>query len=147
MARHEFTEAGSWQTEREPAEWAASVPFARPVVAAFTRNEAVGTLRGRVDAGVDFSRARIVREGGATMVTLPEPSVLDCVVQARVLRQRDGLFWRDPDMASSAEAKAEARLREAAVRAGILDQARRQAERLAASVVQGPVSVRFEDGR
>jgi hypothetical protein len=143
LARHEFTESARWETAREPAEWAEGVPLARPVVAAFTRNEAVGTVRGRVDAGLDFAKVRVRAGKGATIVDLPEPEVVDCVVQASVLHQRDGLFWRDLDMAGSAERNAGAKFRQAALDAGILAQARSRAEALVRKALEGPVEVRF----
>jgi len=128
LARHEYSQASTWESARKPAEWAAAIPGAREVVGALTRNEAVGEVSGHVDAGIDFRQARIAIQGKKVRVQLPAPIVMETVVDANPVHHKAGLLWRNQDMASVAEAEYESAYRSAAVREGILDRAKRNAE-------------------
>jgi hypothetical protein len=144
LARHEYRDALVWQTHRDPIEWLASVPLAREATHALTRNEAVGTMEGRVDAGLDFSRVKATYTGGVLRLTLPEPTVLDFRADARIARQKDGLLWRDFDMATAAEARWKEAYRKAALRDGIIERAREQASVVVRQALGPDTVVEFE---
>lgn len=139
LARHEFSQAAAWESSLNPADWAKAIPGAAEVVGGLTRNRAIGQVNGHVDAGIDFSKAKVTTQGATVVVELPVPQVLEVVVDADPIHHQAGLFWRDNDMASVAEADYRGLLRSAALKAGILDRARRNAE----AAVRGL----FEDAR
>lgn len=149
LARHEFSQAATWESSRKAADWAVAIPGANEVVEALTRNQAVGEVTGHVDAGIDFSKAKIEIEGRTVRVSLPDPTVQETVVDANPIHLKAGLFWRNNDMASVAEADFQGVLRSAAVRGGILERARTNAEALVRGLFDSQVwnvDVRFSPG-
>ncbi|MGE0001689.1 MAG: DUF4230 domain-containing protein [Fimbriimonadaceae bacterium] len=149
LARHEFSQAATWESSRKAADWAVAIPGANEVVGALTRNRAVGEVTGHVDAGIDFSEARIEIEGKTVRVSLPAPTVQETVVDANPIHHNAGLFWRNNDMASVAEAEYQGILRSAAVRGGILERARTNARALVNGLFDTQdwnIDVRFSPG-
>ena len=128
LARHEYSQAATWDSACKAPDWAGAIPGANEVAAVLTRNRAVGEVTGHVDAGIDFSKAKIEISGSRVRVSLPSPRVLETVVDANPVHHQAGLFWRNNDMASVAEGEYVPVLRSAAVREGILERAKANAE-------------------
>lgn len=137
-----------YETHRTPEGWAAHVPLVQEVVAATTSNRVLVRAVADVEAGVDLSRARVVREGGGTTIILPEAEVYEPVVKMQVFDQKDGLFWRDLNIGGKAESAFAERSVAGCVKDGILVTARENAANQLREVLKPltnePIAVRFE---
>lgn len=124
------------------------------LVRSATKNSALVSAHGTVEAGVDLSRASVRYETSATgrtlVVILPEPTVYRPHVDAKLHSNRSGLFWRDTNLPLKAQADAGQRFVTASYGQGIVEAAKASATtRLRAflkSVTEVPVRVEFATG-
>lgn len=129
-----------YATHREPTEWAKHVPIVADAVRTTTRNQALVSVTGEVSAGFDLSQAKITREAGRILVTVPAPQVYPARVQAKVHDASRGLFWRDHNIGLKAERDAEVRFRNASIAQGIEDHARAEVEKRLKSLLEPAVT-------
>ena len=115
------------ESEQTPTGLLADVPGGIEVAQWATRNRAVVTAEGTVEAGIDLTRispADIVQEkqpDGTTLfrVHLPPVTVYPPTVKIHVEEHRRGLLWRDENIAPKAQAEAGQRFVAAAEADGI----------------------------
>lgn len=136
----------SWET---PAPFQA-LPGAGAVVSALTKNEALISVTGQVDAGIDLRRARVERDGKDLVVVLPRAEVFRPAASGRLEHQKAGLLWRDPHLPLRGLDEGAARLVRSARESGLARRAEREAEVLIQGLAEkggwGPVVVRFVAG-
>jgi hypothetical protein len=141
--------------ERVESTWEApaglqALPGASAVVAALTKNEALVSVVGQVDAGIDLRRARVEREGKEYVVVLPKAQVFRPSASGRLEHHKAGLFWRDEHLSLRGLDEGSARLAQSARESGLTARAEKEAESLIQSLAQkggwGPVVVRFVAG-
>ena len=115
------------ETEQTPTGLLADIPGGVELTHWATRNKALVTAEGTVEAGIDLSQispADISREkqpDGATLfrVHLPPVSVYPPTVKVRVEDHSRGLLWRDENIAPAAQQEASRRFIAAAEADGI----------------------------
>jgi hypothetical protein len=128
-ARYTYENVFEYETFRQPAKWVSYVPGGESLVQSTTRNSALVSVNGTVEAGVDLRRATMEkRPDGTITVTLPQPKVYPARVETRLHKHRVGAFWGDPNIALKAERTAAARFTGAAVEQGILEKAKTETE-------------------
>lgn len=146
--KYTYRDVHEFETTREPEGVLASLPGGTEVVHATTRNTALMSFTGTVEAGVDLSKAKVERSATGITLKLPAPKVFPANVVADVHEVKRGLFWRDQAIAARAIEDAKARFRETSVRQGILNDAktniRKQVAQLAGDLSGTPVRVAFE---
>lgn len=146
--KYTYRDVHEFETTREPEGVLASLPGGTEVVHATTRNTALMSFTGTVEAGVDLRQAKVERSSSGITVKLPAPTVFPANVVADVHEVKRGLFWRDQAIAARAIEAAKTRFRETSVRQGILDEAktniRKQVAQLAGDLAGSPVRVAFE---
>ncbi|HVL40355.1 MAG TPA: DUF4230 domain-containing protein [Fimbriimonadaceae bacterium] len=125
-ARYHYQNVFEYRTHRRAADWAKTVGLSGLVQAA-TKNKALATLHGSVDAGVDLQQARILSQT-PLVLELPAPQIYEPIVDIDVHRTWVGAFWRDDNIGVKALREMKGRLKSAATSQGILQEARRGAE-------------------
>jgi hypothetical protein len=138
------------QTHLEPADWARPIPAMAGLVHAATRNKALVSVWGTIDAGVDLREARLMGDGVREWLELPQPVVYKPLVEARIHQNQPGAFWRDHNIGFDAQASAGRRFRQAALEHGILRSSREEAKRrvgeLLAAAGANDMEIRFREG-
>jgi hypothetical protein len=143
-ARYTYQNVFEHATARRPAEWASYVPGAASLVRATTQNRALVEVKAEVEAGVDLGKAEMEkRPGQPDRLLLPHARVYRPQVDATVHDVRRGLLWRDDNIALDAERDAAARLREAAIRQGILRTAEANVAEQVARILPAQVEIAF----
>ncbi|RYG36518.1 DUF4230 domain-containing protein [bacterium] len=137
---HTYQRVFEFETSQDVEGAWSAVPAASNIVQAATRNHALVSANGSVEAGVDLTQARY--EG--TTLVMPAPKVYEPNVKLRVHDQKTGLFWRDQNLAPKATESARAEFRVAAMRSGILKTAKENAERQVRALVGPETVLRFE---
>ena len=123
------------QTEQQPTDTFAAVPGISSIVHWPTRNQALVTVEGTVEAGIDLSGLKpqdvtVTRSetGPPTIsVRLPGVHLYPVTVRLHVEQERSGPFYRDQNLIPKAEEEAKSRLASAAETAGIRESARSNA--------------------
>jgi hypothetical protein len=129
-ARYTYQNVFEHQTSLKPAGWATYVPGATGMVHASTRNTALLSAQAVVEAGVDLSQAQVEPTlGGRSRLILPRAQVYTPNVEAKVHNSRAGFFWYDRNLSLDAVRSLKLRIREAAVRQGIREEAEKNAEK------------------
>lgn len=127
VVKYTYRDIKDFQTSREPVAWLSSLPGGRELVTAATRNQTTLSYTGVVEAGIDLTQASVRRGATGIELILPQPVIYRPNVSAQVHDLRNGLFWRDESIVATSIERAKDRLRETALRQGILDQARENA--------------------
>lgn len=150
-ARYTYQRVFTHETAREPQAWLAVLPGGADLVTAATRNEALLSVQGEVEAGVDLGQARLEKGPEGPTILLPPARVYPVQVTGRVHRHRPGMFWRDDNVALSAVGAARAEFRRAALSQGIVERAEQEAVRRVESLLSqagSPIKVRVDrDGQ
>ncbi|MCW5935997.1 MAG: DUF4230 domain-containing protein [Fimbriimonadaceae bacterium] len=133
--RHQYEQVFEYGTQRRAADWAAWIPASDDFVGSLTRNKALVTATGTVDAGIDLRKAQIEVVEGTIVVTLPKPRVYEPVVTAKVHTSTSGLLWNDANLGLRAQQEAGARFVQAARSAGVEDEATAEARRVVGSLL------------
>jgi hypothetical protein len=149
--KYTYQNVFEYQTSRRPEEWTTYVPGAASLVRASTRNKALVSVTGSVEAGFDLSQASAAYEGVGSarklVVTLPLPEVYEPQVRAKIEDYKMGMFWADMNIGFKAEQDAKLRMRRASIEQGIRESAKtsatEQVTKLLTGVVDVPVEVRF----
>lgn len=146
-ARYNFSRIFEHQTQLEPEGVASFIPLAANVVHAATRNKALVTVVGSVEAGVDMRKAKVRRMATGWCVELPSPTVYETKTKANVSDQKVGFFWLDSNIGLDAERVAANQFRVGAIEHGIKDMAREEAAKRVRELLQGvtkePIQVQF----
>lgn len=137
---HTYQRVFEYETSQDVEGAWSAVPAASSLVKAATRNKALVSASGSVEAGVDLKQARWE---GHTLV-LPSPKVYEPNVRLHVYDAKSGLFWRDQNLAPKATESARTEFRTAALRSGILKTARENAEKQVRALVGTETTLRFE---
>lgn len=144
-ARYTYQNVFEHATARQAAEWARYIPGATSLVRNTTRNSALVEVHGKVEAGVDLSKAKMVTTPGKpAILVLPHAKAYRPDVDAKMFNVRPGVFWRDDNLGLNALADARARLSQAALQQGILREAERNAVTQIQKLVDTAVVVNFE---
>jgi hypothetical protein len=127
-ARYSYENVFEYETHRQPAGWFGALPGGASLVRSTTRNAALVSVQGTVEAGLDLRSARTERKAtGETVVVLPSARIYDPAVRAKLHHHRVGAFWADENIALKAEQDAASRFRNAAMEQGILGKANEEA--------------------
>lgn len=148
--RYAYNNVFEYTSSRQPEEWVERMGMGS-VVRGATRNRALVSAHGSVEAGVDLSRATVRydlnAQGRTLVVSLPAPTVYAPHVEAKVHQASRGMFWRDDNLALKAQNDAGRRFVLAGREQGILDSAREgartQVAALLKDLVDVPVRVEF----
>lgn len=148
--RYTYNNVFEYQSSKKPAEWAERIGMGS-VVRSATRNRALVSATGTVEAGVDLAQADARYEGvpgkQTLVVTLPQPTIYPPQVDAKVHDTKKGMFWRDENLGLKAQKDASRRFTLASREQGILKSARTSAEArikaLLSGVTEGSVRVQF----
>ncbi len=123
--------------------------FVSGAVKAATKNEALVTVSGSVEAGIDMSRAEIAQPGEKVTITLPEPKLYKANVDAELHSQKRAIGWNDQNIGLKARREGAARFEASSLKAGILNQAKDEAKDqvrdLFASAGVKSVEIQFRD--
>lgn len=122
-ASYAYENVYTHQTYVRPRGVLASFPGAEEVARATTRNVALVSADGTVEAGVDLKQARL--EG--KRIVLPHARIYEPQVHAQLHDVKRGLFWRDEGLAYGALNDAKERMAGAAREGGILAEAEKNA--------------------
>ncbi len=145
--KYTYRDVHEFSTTEEPDAWLAALPGSEEVVHAATRNTALMSYTGTVEAGVDLGKAKVVRSLRGIQIQLPRPKVYAANVSAQVNDLKRGLVWRDISIATSAIEDAKSRFRQTSLRQGILAEAEKNARErvltLSRSISKVPVTVTF----
>lgn len=146
-AEYSYQNVFEYETNLEPAGWASALPGAEAVVSTTSRNRALVSAHGTVQAGINLEQAHAVRTLDAVVIVLPEPQVYQPVVDAKIHEESSGLFWNDRNLGFKAQRDAEKRFMEASLEQGILRDARESAEeqvrRLVEPILDRPLIIEF----
>lgn len=122
------------ETSKEAPGLLAMAPGLSWAARAATTNKAVLGVDGRIEAGIDLSRAKVTQVGQSRLlVVLPRAELGRPAVDGKLIHAQRGLLWRDPDIALDGLAKARARLADSARQA----QLAAKAEAGASDLVKG----------
>lgn len=143
-ARYNFSRIFQHQTQLEPEGVASMIPLATNIVHAATRNKALVTVVGSVEAGVDMRRAKITRQAQGWAVELPSPTVYETQARASVEDQKVGFFWLDPNIGLDAERIAANEFRVGAIEHGIKDMAQAEAAKRVRELLYGVTNERIQ---
>jgi hypothetical protein len=146
-AEYSYQNVFEYETNLQPAGWATHIPGAEAVVASASRNKALVSAHGTVQAGINLEHAHAVRTMDSVVIVLPEPEIYQPVVDAKIHEESGGLFWDDHNLGFKAQRDAEKRFREASLEQGILRDARESAEeqvrRLVEPILEKPLIIEF----
>ncbi|CAN5560644.1 hypothetical protein BH11ARM2_BH11ARM2_25000 [soil metagenome] len=137
---HTYQRVFEYETAQDADGMWSAIPAASEIVHAATRNTALVSATGSVEAGVDLTKAHWE---GQTLV-LPTPKMYEPNVQLHVHDEKTGLFWRDVNLAPKATESARVEFRSAAIRSGILKTAQENAEKQVRALVGAQTTLRFE---
>jgi len=147
-ARYTYQNVFEHRTAKEPRDWVRYVPGGASLVRATTENRALVEVHGRVEAGVDLGKAKMIRSADqSAKLVLPRAQVYRPDVDARIFDAKSGLMWRDQNLALKAVDAAKERLMAAATAQGIRDQAEKEAAKRVGSLLTSSgvnVTVAFE---
>ncbi len=125
--RYAYDNVFEYRSSLHAADWAKAIPGVESMVSSSTRNSALVSATGTIEAGIDLKKASLERQGDTLVVKLPRPRLEPPKVDAKVHWARDGFFWRDNNLALKAQRDAGNRFREASLQQGILQEAEKSA--------------------
>lgn len=132
LVEHQYQTVMTMESHKEPAEWTQSVPvfsrLASNVVEAATKNTALVTVNGSVEAGVDLSKAEITQSGETVTVLLPKARIYPANVDATLHSQKRSIGWDDRNLSLKARREGAQRFESSSVKSGILVKAEERAE-------------------
>ncbi|MBX3115067.1 MAG: DUF4230 domain-containing protein [Fimbriimonadaceae bacterium] len=132
LVEHKYQTVMTMESHRDAAEWTQGVPmlsnFVSGAVEAATKNEALVTVTGSVEAGIDMSQASIIQSADKVVVTLPQPKIYPANVDAQLHSQKRAIGWDDRNLGLKARREGANRFEAASLKAGILSQAKSEAK-------------------
>jgi hypothetical protein len=122
-ASYSYENVFEHRTHLQPRGLLAAFPGVGSLTEAATRNAALVSTDGTVEAGIDLSRARI----DANRIVLPRARMYEPQVHAKLHQVKRSPFWRDENLALNAVSDAKERMAGAAREQGILADAEKNA--------------------
>ncbi len=131
LVEHQYQTVMTMESHKDAAEWTQSVPvlnqLASHIVEKSTKNSALVTVHGTVEAGVDLSKANIQKSGEAIVVELPRAKLYPANVNAELHSQKHSIAWDDRNLALKAEREGARRFERSSIDGGILSKAEERA--------------------
>jgi hypothetical protein len=131
LVEHQYQTVMTMESHKDAAEWTQSVPvlnrLASHIVEKSTRNSALVTVQGSVEAGVDLSKAVIRNDGTSLVVELPKARIYPANVSAELHSQKHALAWDDRNLGLKAEREGARRFERSSLDGGILETAEKRA--------------------
>ncbi|MBL8068220.1 MAG: DUF4230 domain-containing protein [Armatimonadetes bacterium] len=150
LVEHRYQTVISVESHREAPPWTQGVPIVSQAVGGLvesaTKNNALVTVQGSVEAGVDLSKAEISGNGSEIAVKLPRARIYPANVDAELHSQTHSIGWDDRNLALKARRVGAERFEAASLKAGILAAAEDRAKDQVAKMFRssGVESVRIE---
>lgn len=150
LVEHRYQTVISVESHRDAPAWTQGVPIVSQAVGGLvesaTKNNALVTVQGSVEAGVDLSKAQISGSGTGISVTLPRARIYPANVDAELHSQTHAIGWDDRNLALKARRVGAERFEAASLKAGILAAAEDRAKDQVAKMFRssGVESVRIE---
>ncbi|MFM9874587.1 MAG: DUF4230 domain-containing protein [Fimbriimonadaceae bacterium] len=134
LVAHQYQTVMTMESHKDAADWTQSVPvlnqMASYIVESSTKNSALVTVQGSVEAGVDLSRATIKQDADTVVVELPQVKIYPANVSAVMHSHKHAFGWDDRNLALKAEREGARRFERSSLEGGILktaeDRARTQ---------------------
>ena len=133
-ARYTYSNVFEYRTSRAPAPWARTIGLGGLVESA-TRNKALASVTGTVEAGVDLREATVVSTQ-PLVLELPRPTIYRPKLDGTVHQSWTGMFWHDANIGLKALRAMESKLVEAAKSQGIESEARKNASEVVAGLLR-----------
>ena len=127
---HRVARVYEYETHRDAQGWTAAIPFANEIVAATTSNKVLLSAEADVQAGVDLSKARVVKSRMGTTIFLPEPQIYEPVVSFTVHNEKKGMLWKDINITGKAQREFSQVVKSSSRDSGILETAKSRTETL-----------------
>lgn len=151
LVEHQYQTVLTMESHKDAAEWTQTVPvlnhLANYVVESSTKNSALVSVQGTVEAGVDLSKAKILQDGDSITVEIPHAKIYPANVDAELYSQKKAIAWDDRNLSLKARQEGARRFEASSLKAGILktaeDRARTQVISLFSSAGVESVQVRF----
>jgi len=151
LVEHQYQTVMTMESHKDAAQWTQSVPvlnqLASHIVEKSTRNSALVTVQGSVEAGVDLSKATIDQRGDRLVVLLPAAKIYPANVDAELHSQKRAIAWDDRNLGLKAQREGAKRFERSSLEGGILktaeDRARTQVVELFESAGVESVEVQF----
>lgn len=153
LVEHQYQTVLEVESHLPPAEWTQGIPVVSQAVGkaveTATKNRALVSVQGSVEAGVDLSKAKMDPSGSKLTVVLPHATVYPAQVDAQLHSQTHAIGWDDRNLALKARRKGAERFESASLSAGILraaeDRARVQVAGMFRSAGVESVQIKFAD--
>lgn len=139
-ASYSYENVFEHKTHIEPRGMLAALPGAASVAEFATKNSALVSADGTVEAGVDLAKAKV----DANRIVLPHARIYEPQVHTRMHQVRRSPFWRDENLALDALSDVKARMAGAAREGGILRDAEKNAVAQVEKLVPPSVTIVFE---
>lgn len=122
-ASYSYENVFEHRTHIQPRGLLAAFPGASSIAEVATKNSALVSADGTVEAGVDLGKARV----DANRIVLPRARMYEPQVHAQLHQVRRSPFWRDENLALAAVGDAKERMAGAAREQGIIADAEKNA--------------------
>lgn len=148
-ASYTYQNVFEFETSKRANEAVRWVPGVDSLVQSATRNRALVTVHGDVEAGIDLEQVqcryrRTPMGQDVLVVSLPRPEVYEPVVRTHVHAARAGVLWADDNLAIKAQSDASRRMVAEGKAQGIEEQASREAEARLRALLKPLVEVPIE---
>ena len=146
--QYSYNNVFDYETTRTPHVWANAVPGVGSLVRSSTRNKALFSATGTVEAGIDLSQVEVAYEGSdeemVLVIQLPNASTYRPHVTLRLHDSKPGMFWDDRSQALKATAHAEREFAKASREQGIREAAVENAEKAIRDLLEPIVEIPIE---
>lgn len=146
--QYSYNNVFDFETTRNPHVWANAVPGVGSLVRSSTRNTALFSATGTVEAGIDLSQVQVAYEGVddemVLVIQLPQASTYRPHVTLKLHDSKPGMFWDDRRQALKATAHAEREFAKASREQGIRQAAIENAENAIRELIEPIVEVPIE---
>lgn len=124
LIEHQYQTVFEMESHRDAAAWTQQIPIvnqlASDVVEATTKNTALVTITGSVEAGIDLSQAEIRQDGQDLTIVLPNAKLYPANVDAVLHAQKRAVGWDDRNLSLKARREGAKRFEKSSLEAGIL---------------------------
>ncbi|MBA4292660.1 hypothetical protein C0431_06775 [bacterium] len=131
LVQHQYQTVFEMESHKDAPDWTQEVPvlnrLASSIAEGATKNVALVTVTGTVEAGIDLSQAEISQRGNSITVVIPAAKIYPANVDAVLHSQKRGVTWDDRNLALKARREGANRFEKSSREAGILEDARKRA--------------------
>lgn len=146
--QYSYNNVFDYETTRRPHAWADAVPGVGSLVRSSTRNRALFSATGTVEAGIDLSQVEVAYEGSGEdmvlVIQLPQASTYRPHVTLSLHDSKPGMFWDDRRQVIKATAHVEREFAKASRKQGIREAAIENAEKAIRNLIEPIVDVPIE---